>query len=87
MPEFKPRTRAKSGETLDHPLEGELALYEQAGLFTKAVTTKSTYRYRGIFLQYQKALQGETPSIEASIRFLVRLRENGFKPSTLRLYG
>lgn len=56
------------------------------GLFAKSVTLRSAYRYRGILLQYQKALQGKPPSPEASRRFLARLRENGFKPSTRRLY-
>ena len=56
MPEFKPQTRAKGSGTLDHTLEGELALYEKVGLFARAVTAKSAYRYRGVLLQYQKAL-------------------------------
>ena len=86
MPKFEPKTRAKSGETLDHPLEGKLALYVQAGLSTKAITEKTAYRYQGVLLQYQKALQGEAPSLEASRRFLARLRHDDFKPSTLRLY-
>ena len=86
MPKFKPKTRAKKDEILNQALEGELALYVQAGLFTKAITAKSAYRYRGVLLQYQKALQGKPPSLEASRCFLAHLREDGFKPSTLRLY-
>jgi integrase len=86
MPEFKPKTRAKSDEILNQALEGELALYVQAGLFTRAITAKSAYRYRGVLLQYQKALQGKPPSLEASRCFLARLREDGFQPSTLRIY-
>jgi hypothetical protein len=86
MPDFKPRTRAKNGETLDEPLEGELARYESDGLFSRAINKKTAYRYRGVLLQYQKALQDEPPSLEISRRFLSRLREDGFQPSTLRLY-
>ena len=71
---------------LNNALKNELALYVQAGLFTKAITNKSAYRYRGVFLQYQKALQGKPPSLEASRRFPARLRQDGFKPSTLRIY-
>jgi len=86
MPEFKPRTRAKSDEILNQTLEDELALYEKVGLFTRAITPRSAYRYRGVLLQYQKALQGKPPSLEASRCFLARLRQDGFKPSTLRIY-
>jgi integrase/recombinase XerD len=86
MPDFKPRTRSKNGETLDEPLEGELARYESDGLFSRAINKKTAYRYRGVLLQYQKALQGEPPSLEISRRFLTRLREDDFQPSTLRLY-
>ena len=86
MPQFKPKTRAKKGEELSHSLEGELATYEKVGLWQRAVTPRSAYRYRGVLLQYQKALQGNPPSLEASRRFLAHLRECGFKPSTLRLY-
>jgi len=86
MPEFKPRTRAKSDEILSDALKGELARYNEGGLFTRAITKKSAYRYRGVLLQYQKALQGKPPSLEDSRCFLARLRQDGFKPSTLRIY-
>jgi integrase len=86
MPRFRARTRAKKGDELSHPLQGELAAYEKVGLFARAVTPRSAYRYRGVPLQYQKALGGDPPTLEASCRFLARLREDGFKPSTLRLY-
>jgi len=86
MPRFRARTRAKKGDELSHPLQGELAAYEKVGLFARAVTPRSAYRYRGVLLQYQKALGGDPPTLEASCRFLARLREDGFKPSTLRLY-
>jgi len=86
MPEFTPRTRANNGETLDEPLESELARYESDGLFSRAINKKTAYRYRGVLLQYQKAIQGDQPSLEISRRFLSRLREDDFKPSTLRVY-
>ncbi|MDP2930884.1 MAG: tyrosine-type recombinase/integrase, partial [Chloroflexota bacterium] len=43
-------------------------------------------RYRGALLQYQKALQGNRPTIELSKIFLAHLREQNFSPSTLRVY-
>ncbi|MFC1919780.1 tyrosine-type recombinase/integrase [Chloroflexota bacterium] len=86
MPKFTPRTRAKKGEDLTEPLQGELALYEQVGLFTKPIVKRTAYRYRGVLLQYQKALKGNPPSVQASIQFLAKLRQDGFKPATLRLY-
>jgi site-specific recombinase XerD len=86
MPGFKPRTRAKKGETLDTPLGGELARYEDEGLFISSISEKTAYRYRGALLQYQKSLQGAPPCLGASVRFLAHLRKSGFKPSTLRIY-
>ncbi|MFC1919804.1 tyrosine-type recombinase/integrase, partial [Chloroflexota bacterium] len=85
MPDFSPRTRAKKGEELTEPLQGELALYEKVGLFTKPLSERTAYRYRGVLLQYQKTLKGNPPSLQASIQFLAKLRQDGFKPSTLRL--
>ena len=32
MPDFKPRTRSKNGDTLDEPIEGELVRCETGGL-------------------------------------------------------
>ncbi len=86
MPGFQAKTKAKKGEGLSQTLEGELAAYEKVGLFTRAITPRSAYRYRGVLLQYQKALQGKPPTLEASRCFLGRLREDGFKPATLHLY-
>jgi hypothetical protein len=41
MPGFKPRTRAKKGETLDIPLGSELARYEDEGLFIRSISKKT----------------------------------------------
>jgi hypothetical protein len=41
MPGFKPRTKARKGETLDMPLNGELARYEDQGLFIWSISNKT----------------------------------------------
>jgi len=56
MPEMKPRTKAPKGGQLDDELGGELATYEKVGLFQQSVGKKTTYRYRGVLLRYQRAL-------------------------------
>ncbi|MFC2019620.1 tyrosine-type recombinase/integrase [Chloroflexota bacterium] len=86
MPKMKPRTKAPKLDQLGEPLHGELATYENVGLFQRSVTKKTAYRYRGVLLQYQKALNGTAPTPEASAQFLAHLRKQGFSPSTLRLY-
>ena len=83
---MKPRTKAPKGEQLSVVLEGELAIYGKVGLFQHSVSKRTVYRYRGVLLQYQKALQGASPSLDASRAFLGHLREQGFSPSSLRLY-
>lgn len=86
MPRIKPRTKAPKKDQLTEELQGELATYERVGLFQRSVGKKTAYRYRGVLLQYQKALNGATPTLEASARFLAHLRKGGFSPSSLRLY-
>ena len=58
MPEMKPRTKASKDEQLVEPLKGELATYENVGLFQRLVSDNTAYRYRGALLRYQKALNG-----------------------------
>ena len=86
MPKITPKTKSTKGEQLNQPLQGELATYEKVGLFQHPVTKKTAYRYRGVLLQYQKALNGATPTLDASAQFLAHLRKQGFSPSSLRLY-
>jgi len=86
MPTIKPGRCAPKAEQLSGALGGELATYEQVGLFQRSVTKRTAYRYRGCLLQYQKALDGATPTLEASKQFLAHLCEQGFSPSSLRLY-
>ena len=86
MPKIKPRRKALKGDQLTEALEGELATYEKVGLFQRSVTKRTAYRYRGVLLQYQKALNGATPSPGASMAFLAHLRQQGFSPASLRLY-
>ena len=84
-PKIKPRTKATKEGQLTGPLQGELATYEKVGLFQRSVTKKTAYRYRGCLLQYQKALDGATPTLEASMEFLAHLRQQGFAPASLHL--
>ena len=86
MPEMKPRTKAPKEEQLNEPLEGELAAYDEVGLFQRSVSANTAYRYRGVLLRYQKALNGAKPTIETSKIFLAHLREQGYSPSTLRVH-
>jgi len=86
MPTVKTRTKAPKNEQISGVFEGELAVYEKVGLFQHPINQKTAYRYKGVLLQYQKALHGKPPSMENSQRFLEHLRKYGFKPSTLRLY-
>jgi len=86
MPKIKPRTKAPKQDQLTEALQGELATYEKVGLFQRSVTKRTVYRYRGILLQYQRALNGATPTLDTSCQFLGHLRKQGFTPATLRLY-
>ncbi len=86
MPRMKPRTKATKGEQLKGELQGELGTYEKVGLFQRSVTKRTAYRYRGCLLQYQKALNGATPTPDTSAQFLAHLRKEGFSSSSLRLY-
>ena len=86
MPRIIPRRKAPRQDQLTKALEGELATYEKVGLFQRSVTKRTAYRYRGCLLQYQKALNGATPTLDTSAQFLAHLRKEGFSPSSLRLY-
>jgi hypothetical protein len=86
MPGFKPRTKARKGETLDMPLNGELARYEDQGLFIWSISNKTAYRYRGALLRYPLFLGENPPSLAATCEYLGLLRKNAFDPSTLRIY-
>jgi site-specific recombinase XerD len=81
-----PKRKHIKGEQLEGQLLGELAAYENIGLFQRSVSQKSAYRYRGILLTYQKYLDGKTPSLELSRRFLANLRKNDYAPATIKLY-
>ncbi len=86
MPKITPRRKAPRQDQLTEALQGELATYEKVGLFQRSLTKKTAYRYRGCLLQYQKALNGATPTPDMSAQFLAQLRKEGFSPSSLRLY-
>ena len=83
---MRPRTKAPQGEQLSEALQGELATYEKVGLYQHSVNKNTVYRYRGALLQYQKAVGHTKPTLEVSKIFLAHLREQGYSPSTLRVY-
>ena len=58
---IKPRTKAPKGQQLTEKLTGELAVYEQVGLPQHALGKRTAYRYRGVLLLYQQALNGREP--------------------------
>ena len=66
----KPRTEAPKGEQLTEKITGELAVYEQVGLPQHALGKKTAYRYRGVLLLYQQALNGRNPSVAFSEQYL-----------------
>jgi integrase len=80
------RTKAPKAEQLTGELKGDLATYEEVGLFQRSVNQKTAYRYRGVLLRYQHFLGENQPSLAASIEYLSSLRKHNFDPSTLRLY-
>ncbi len=83
---MKPRTKAPKGEQLTDKLTGELAAYEKVGLPQRPLGKRTLYRYRGVLLQYQNALNGRVPNLELSRQFLGHLRQQGFAEGTLRIY-
>ncbi len=78
MPKITPRRKALKGDQLTEALAGELATYEKVGLFQRSVTKRTAYRYRGVLLQYQRALNGATPTLGASMVFLSPSAPTGF---------
>ncbi|MBU2534801.1 MAG: hypothetical protein KKD83_01365 [Chloroflexi bacterium] len=53
---MNPRRKARKEEQLTGELSGNLATYEKFGLFQRAITRRTAYRYRGVLLLYQKFL-------------------------------
>jgi hypothetical protein len=81
-----PRRKTRKEEQPSGELHGDLATYEKLGLFQRAISSRTAYRYRGVLLLYQKFLAGDRPSLETSKLFLAHLRKQGYDPSTLRIY-
>jgi site-specific recombinase XerD len=86
MPKMKPRTKAPKGEQLTDKLTGELAIYEQVGLPQHALGENTTYRFRGVLLLYQQALNGREPSVGLSKQFLGHLRKQGFSEGAIYVH-
>jgi integrase len=84
--ESHPRTKALKADQLKGELKGDLAVYEQVGLFQRSVNRNTAYRYRGALLRYQRFLAGNPPSLAATYEYLGSLRKNDFDPATLRVY-
>ncbi len=82
----KPRTKAPKGEQLSDQLTGELAVYEQVGLPQHALGEKTAYRYRGVLLLYQQALNGRKPSVAFSKQYLGQLRKKGFSEGSIYVH-
>jgi site-specific recombinase XerD len=82
----KPRTKAPKGDQLSGQLTGELATYEQVGLPQHALGEKTAYRYRGVLLLYQQALNGRSPSVALSKQFLGQLRKKGFSEGSIYVH-
>jgi site-specific recombinase XerD len=80
---MKPRTKAPKGEQLTDKLTGELAIYEQVGLPQHALGQRTVYRYRGVLLLYQQALNGREPSVALSKQFLGHLRKQGYSEGAI----
>jgi site-specific recombinase XerD len=83
---MKPRTKAPKGEQLTDKLTGELATYEQVGLPQHALGKRTIYRYRGVLLLYQQALNGREPSVGLSKQFLGHLRKQGYSEGAIYVY-
>ena len=79
------RTKNPKGTQLTGQLAGDLLAFFEVGLYQRGVSDRSRYRYRGILLRYQEFLQGEFPSLDASIGYLVWLRKSGLAPATVKL--
>jgi len=86
MPVIKPRTKAPKGQQLTAKLTDELAIYEQVGLSQHALGKRTAYRYRGVLLLYQQALNGRKPSVELSKQYLGHLRKQGFSEDTIYVH-
>ncbi len=72
-------TKAKAGKQLKGELAGDLAAYEQKGLYQRPINDLTAYRYRGALLRYQAFLGGNPPSSSAlsSISILQKYKLSG----------
>ena len=83
---IKPRTKAPKGQQLTEKLTGELAVYEQVGLPQHALGKRTAYRYRGVLLLYQQALNGREPSVGLSKQYLGHLRKQGYSEGAIYVH-
>ena len=83
---MKPRTKAPKNEQLGGTLTGYLAAYVNEGLLQRPLSPKTVYRYKGVLLAYEKALQGAIPTVQSSVQFLLRMRQDKFSESAIGVH-
>ena len=44
------------------------------------------YRYKGVLLAYQKALQGAFPTLQTSVQFLLQMQRDKFSESAINVH-
>ena len=83
---MKPRTKAPKNEQLTGTLTGDLAAYASEGLLQNPLSERTQYRYKGVLLAYQKALQGAFPTLQTSVQFLLQMRRDKFSESAINVH-
>jgi hypothetical protein len=78
-------TKSPQDQQLKGELRGNLGSYAKIGLFQRDISQNTAHRYRGALLRYQVFLDGNPPTVEASLEYLSGLRKNEFDPATLRV--
>ena len=71
---MKPRTKAPKNEQNHRDSHRRLAAYASEGLLQNPLSERTQYRYKGVLLAYQKALQGAFPTLQTSVQFLLGMR-------------
>ena len=63
-----------------------MAAYVNEGLLQRPLSPKTVYRYKGVLLAYEKALQGAIPTVQSSVQFLLRMRQDKFSESAIGVH-
>jgi site-specific recombinase XerD len=83
---MKPRTKAPKNEQLGGTLTGLLADYVAEGLPQRPLSERTIYRYIGVYLAYEKALQGADPTVQTSNKYLLRMRQDKYSESAIGVH-